>query len=224
MILVPAVANTEKWLWIEWIRTHPEDIWLALREHLIFTGAAVGGGLCLSLPLALLAARRPRLRTAVLGLTGAVYTIPSLALFAVLVPVFGLARITVILPLIGYTLLILVRNIIAGLDGVAASVKDSADGLGFTPLSRLLRVELPLAVPAITAGVRIATVTTIGLTTIAAIAGLGGLGQLIVIGLNRPLRTAVTVGAILSVVLAVVADLGLGAVQRILTPWARRRS
>jgi len=218
-----AVANTERWLWIEWVRTHPDDIFLALREHVIFTVAAVCGGLLLSAPLALLAVRQPKLRTAVLGVTGAVYTIPSLALFAVLVPVFGLHRITVVLPLIGYTLLILVRNIIAGLDGVSSSVTDAADGLGFSPLARLVKVELPLALPAITAGVRIATVTTIGLTTIAAVAGLGGLGQLIVIGLNRPMRTAVTVGAVLSVVLAVVADIGLGAAQRTLTPWARRR-
>lgn len=220
---VLAVANTERWLWGKWIRTHPHDIGVALREHIIFTVAAVVGGLLLSLPLALLAARRPKLRTAILGVTGAVYTIPSLALFAVLVPVFGLQRITVVLPLVGYTLLILVRNITAGLDGVSATVKDAADGLGFSPMRRLLRVELPLALPAITAGARIATVTTIGLTTIAAIAGLGGLGQLIVVGLNRPMRTAVTVGATLSVVLAVVADLGLGAAQRALTPWARRR-
>lgn len=217
-----AVANTERWLWWTWVRTHPEEIFGALREHVIFTLAGLGGGLLVSIPLALLAARRPRLRTAVLGLTGAVYTIPSLALFAILVPIFGLHRPTVILPLIGYTLLILVRNTIAGLDGVPSAVKDAADGLGFTPLARLLRVEMPLALPAIAAGARIAAVTTIGLTTIAAIAGLGGLGQLIVIGLNRPMRTAVTVGALLSVVLAVVADLGLGGLQRALTPWARK--
>lgn len=217
-----AVVNTKRWLWWDWVRTHPDDIFGALREHVIFTVVAIGGGLLLSAPLALIAARRPKLRGAILGIAGAVYTIPSLALFAILVPVFGLARITVILPLVGYTLLILVRNIIAGLDGVSPSLKDAADGLGFTPLARLLRVELPLALPAIIAGVRIATVTTIGLTTIAAIAGLGGLGQLIVIGLNRPMRTAVTVGAVLSVALAVLADLGLGGLQRALTPWARR--
>ncbi len=216
------VVNTERWLWWEWVRTHPDDILRALREHVVFTVVAVVGGLVLSAPLAFAGTRRPRLRGAILGLAGAVYTIPSLALFAILVPVFGLQRITVILPLVGYTLLILVRNIIAGLDGVSPSLKEAADGMGFTPLARLLRVELPLALPAIIAGVRIATVTTIGLTTIAAIAGLGGLGQLIVVGLNRPMRTAVTVGAVLSVALAVLADLGLGGLQRALTPWARR--
>lgn len=215
-----AVANTEKWLWWDWISRNADTIFAALREHLLFTVVSVLCGLVLALPLGVLAARRPRLRTAVLGLTGAVYTIPSLALFAILVPALGLSRSTVIIPLTGYTLLILVRNIVAGLDSVPADIVESADGMGYTRFARLVRVELPLALPAVMAGVRIATVTTIGLCTIAAIAGLGGLGQLIVTGLNRPMRTAVTVGAVLSVALAVLADLGLGLVQRRLSPWA----
>ena len=215
-----AVANTEKWLWWDWVTSHPEDIATALRQHLFFTVVSVLCGLVLSLPLGVLAARRQRLRTAILGVTGAVYTIPSLALFAILVPYFGLSRITVVIPLTGYTLLILVRNIVAGLDSVPADIKESADGMGYTAFARLVKVELPLALPAVMAGVRIATVSTIGLCTIAAIAGLGGLGQLIVTGLNRPMRTAVTVGAVLSVALAVAADLVLGTVQRRLSPWA----
>lgn len=216
------VANTEKWIWWDWIDRNTDVIWDATREHLVLTVLSVLFGVLIALPLGVAAARRPRLRTVVLAVTGTLYTIPSLALFAVLIPYLGLARSTVVIPLTSYTLLILVRNVVAGLEGVPADVKDSADGMGYRPLARLVRVELPLALPAIMAGLRIATVTTIGLGTVAAIVGLGGLGQLMLTGLRRPMRTAVTVGAVLSVALAVVADLTLGLVQRRLTPWAAR--
>ena len=152
------------------------------------------------------------------------YTIPSLAAFALLIPYTGGGDLTAVIPLTAYTLLILVRNIVAGLDAVPDDALQAADAMGLTRAQRLRKLELPLATPAIMAGVRISVVSTVGMLTIAALVGLGGLGQLIMIGLNRPVRTAVTVGAVLSVVLAVAADLGLAGVQRLIAPWNVRRN
>jgi len=165
-----------------------------------------------------------RLETPVLGLTGALYTVPSLALFALLIPVTGLSRTTSEIGLVGYTLLILIRNILAGLSAVPADVRDAAAGMGFTRRRQLLRVELPLALPAIVAGIRIATVTTIGLVTVTALIGQGGLGQLINEGLISDFRTKVVVGTVLSVALAALVDGLLVGAERLATPWSRRRA
>jgi osmoprotectant transport system permease protein len=204
------------------VASHGDDIWAATRQHVELTLIAVGLGLLLSFPLALLARRWRWLQSPILSVTGILYTIPSLALFAMLVPWTGLSRTTSEIGLVSYTLLILVRNILVGLDGVPPDVKESAQGMGFSPGRQLLHIELPLAVPVILAGVRIATVTTIGLVTVTALIGQGGLGQLILDGLIRDFRTPLVVGAVLSVVLAVFADAFLAAVQRTLTPWSRR--
>src|SRR5205823_5662158 len=142
-----------------------------------------------ALPLGIAAYRFRWMRSPALGATGAIYTIPSLALFGLLIPVTGLGRTTSEIALVGYTLLILMRNIIAGLEAVPADVREAARGMGFTPRGMLSRIELPLAVPAIIAGVRIATVTTIGLVTVTALIGQGGFGQLIYDGLQREFRT-----------------------------------
>jgi osmoprotectant transport system permease protein len=160
----------------------------------------------------------------VLAFTGVLYTIPALAAFALLLPVTGLSRTTALIPLTTYTLLILVRNVVEGLDGVPDDIKDAADGMGYGRFRRLVRIELPLAVPAIMAGVRIATVTVIGLAAVAGLLAIPSLGNLIYIGQNRPIRTAITVGIVLSVALAVTADLVLAAIQRLLTPWTRSRA
>jgi osmoprotectant transport system permease protein len=157
----------------------------------------------------------------VLAITGVLYTIPSLALFALLLPLTGLSRTTALIPLTLYTLLILVRNTVTGLDGVPPEVKDAATGMGYSPSRRLLRVELPLALPAIIAGIRIATVTIIGLVTVTALIGQGGLGALMLDGLQRAFRTPLTVGIVLSLALAVVADLLLVLALRLATPWQR---
>jgi osmoprotectant transport system permease protein len=133
-----------------------------------------------------------------------------------------LSRATAEIGLVGYTLLILVRNIVTGLDAVSPEVREAARGMGYSPTRQLLTVELPLAVPAILAGIRIATVTTIGLVTVTALIGQGGLGRLILDGFTRDFRTALVVGGVLSVALAVTADLVLLGVQRLATPWARR--
>jgi osmoprotectant transport system permease protein len=222
-VLVVAAAG-DPWVRWDWVGRHLDDIAAATRQHVMLTLIAVGLGLVLSFPLALLARRWHWLRSPILSLTGILYTIPSLALFAMLVPVTGLSRTTSEIGLVGYTLLILVRNILVGLDGVPDDVRESAQGMGFGPGRQLLRIELPLAAPVIFAGVRIATVTTIGLVTVTALIGQGGLGQLILDGLIRDFRTPLVVGSVLSVALAVVADGFLAGVQRLLTPWARRTS
>ena len=155
------------------------------------------------------------------GVTGVLYTIPSLAAIGLLLPITGLTLLTAEIVLVSYTLLILVRNTLAGLDGVPEEIREAARGMGFSPVRQLFTVELPLAVPAIIAGVRIATVTTIGLVTVTALIGQGGLGQLIYDGYLRTFHTPLVVGAVLSVALAVIADVLLLGLQRIVTPWAR---
>ena len=211
----------DPWVRWDWIADHFEEIWSATRQHIELTAIAIALGLAIAFPLALLARRYRWLEAPILSATGILYTIPSLALFAMLVPWTGLSRTTSEIGLVGYTLLILVRNIVAGLDSVPADVKEAAQGMGFSRRRQLLRIELPLALPVIVAGIRIATVTTIGLVTVTAIIGQGGLGQLILDGLIRDFRTPLVVGSVLSIALAVVADLGLAGVQRALTPWSR---
>jgi osmoprotectant transport system permease protein len=218
------VVAAQPWVDWAWVSSHREQILGLLREHVEITALAVLLGLALSLPLALAARRWRRLHAPVLVVTGVIYTIPSLALFALLVPWTGLSRTTALVALVGYTLLILVRNIVAGLDAVAPDVIEAATGMGYGGVRRLVAVELPLALPAIVAGVRIATVTTIGLVTVAALIGHGGLGHLILDGLNRDFRTPLAVGSVLSVAVAAVADLALLGVQHRLTPWSRRQS
>lgn len=215
-------ATGDPWVRWDWVSRHTGDIATATRQHVELTAIAVVLGLAISFPLAFVARRWRWTQTPVLSATGIVYTIPSLALFALLIPWTGLSRTTSEIGLVGYTLLILVRNIVAGLDGVPDDVQEAARGMGFTRRRQLLRIELPLALPSIIAGVRIATVTTIGLVTVTALIGQGGLGQFILEGLTRDFRTPLVVGSVLSVALAAVADLGLAGVERIVTPWARR--
>ena len=210
----------DPWLRWDWVSRHWDDIGAAVRQHLELTVIAVLIGLALSFPLALMARHRRRLKGAVLAATGVLYAIPSLAALALLVPWTGLSRTTAVIALVSYTLLIMVRNILVGLDGVDPDVREAATGMGFTGRQRLVRVELPLAAPAIVAGIRIATVTTIGLVTVTAVIGQGGLGQLILEGLIRDFRTPLVVGSVLSVALAVVADVSLALAQRRLTRWA----
>ena len=206
----------------DWVADHGDDILAATRQHVELTLIAVALGLLISFPLGLAARRWRRSAGPILGLTGVLVTIPSLALFALFVPLTGLSRTTAEIGLVGYTLLILVRNIVAGLDGVPAEVREAAQGMGFRPLAQLVRVELPLAVPAIVAGIRIATVTTIGLVTVTGLIGQGGLGAFIIEGINRDFRTPLVVGSVCSIALAVVADVALAGAARLLSPWSRR--
>jgi osmoprotectant transport system permease protein len=185
---------------------------------------AVGIGLAISLPVAVFAFRHRRWYGPVTGVAGILYTIPSLALFALLLPITGLGTDTAEIGLVSYTLLILIRNTVAGLDGVPADVKEAARGMGYTSGELLWRVEIPLALPVIVAGIRIATVTTIGLVTVTSLIGKGGLGFLMLAGFrNLYPEVAVLVGVVLSVALAVAADALLLVGQRLLTPWAAAR-
>ena len=208
----------------DWIVGNFDEIAAATLEHLELTLIAVGVGFALSLLLALAIYRWRRLYGPVAGVAGLLYTIPSLALFAVLVPFTGLSVMTAEIGLVSYTLLILIRGIVSGLDGVPRDAVEAATGMGYTQRGRLARVELPLAVPVIVTSIRLATVTTIGLVMVTALIGEGGLGQLMLRGFNRSFPTMVYVGVVMSVVLAVTLDLLLVGLQRLLTPWARKRT
>ena len=208
-----------------WIADNLDVIGQRLGEHLVMTVIAVLGGFFISFALALLIRRHRRVHGPVLAVSGVLYTIPSLALFALLIPFTGLSLLSAEVALVSYTVLILVRNIVAGFDSVPAEVLEAANGMGYSSWQRLWRIDLPLAAPIIIAGLRIATVTTIGLVTVTSLIGQGGLGYLIVVvGIRQFFPTAIYVGALLSIALALVADLALVALQARLTPWARLRS
>lgn len=207
----------------DWIADHLDDVWADALQHVTLTVLAVGIGLVIAFPIAILAQRHRRIYPPVTWAAGILYTIPSLAAIAFLIPITGLSLTTVVIPLAGYNLLILVRNVVAGLDGVAEDVKEAAVGMGYRRRQLLWRVELPLAAPVIIAGIRIATVSTIGLVTIGGLIGRGGFGQLIFDGLETFFWTPLLLGSFLSVAFALLADVGLLGLQRRVTPWARGR-
>ena len=217
-------AAEDPWVRWDWVSDHRDDIVQRLGEHVELVGIALVVGLAIAVPLGVAVWRWRRLYPPVLAVMGVVYSIPSLALLAFLIPWTGLTTTTSEIMLVGYTLLILVRNTVAGLDSVPDDVREAARGMGYSANRQLVRIELPLAVPAIIAGIRITAVTTIGLATITALIGQGGLGALIRDGLLRDFRTPLVVGSALAVVLAVVVDLSLAAAQRLLMPWNRRRA
>jgi osmoprotectant transport system permease protein len=209
---------------VDWIVDNLDVLARRLGEHVLVTVIAVVVGFVLSFALALLVRRFPRLYGPILGISGVLYAIPSIALFVLLIPITGLSLLTAEIALVSYTLVILVRNIVTGLRSIPPEVIEAAAGMGYTGGQRLWRVELPLALPIIVAGLRIATVTTIGLVTIATLIGRGGLGYLIVnIGINQRFPTATLVGVGLVVALSAVVDWGLLVGQRRLTPWSQAR-
>ncbi|MDB1086645.1 ABC transporter permease [Streptomyces sp. ACA25] len=211
------------WLCPEYVRTRGPELVEATAQHVGITAAAVGIATVISLPLALLARRRAAAGP-VLGLTTVLYTVPTLAMYALLVPVFGISAATVVCGLVLYSLTVLVRNILTGLETVPVEVREAALGMGYGPVRMLFGVELPLALPALTAGLRIATVSAVSLTTVGAIVGHGGLGNLIYRGMNSYFKAEVLTASVLCVVLAVTADLLLLGLQRLATPWARPRN
>ena len=208
---------------LDWVIDHLDDVWLAVGEHFWLTFLAVTIGFAISFPVAIFAFRHRWLYGPITGISGILYTIPSLALFALLVPITKLSTLTAEIGLVSYTLLILIRNVVAGLDGVSPDVKEAATGMGYSSREMLWKVEIPLALPAIIAGLRLATVTTIGLVTVTAVIGKGGLGYFILLGLTRSFSTAILLGGGLSVVLAVLADILLLRFERRAVPWARAR-
>jgi osmoprotectant transport system permease protein len=208
----------------DWVRDNWDDVMQpALLQHVKLTVIAVGVGFAIAFAAALLAHRYRRFETPFGAFAAFVYTIPSLALFQLLVPITGLGVATVEVALVGYTLLILFRNFLAGLRAIPADVLDAARGMGLTRAQTLRRVELPLALPAIVAGVRIATVSTIALATVAAFVIPEGLGRPIFVALRTFFKTEFIVAGVLAIALAIVADALLVLAQRSLTPWARAR-
>ncbi|MDQ3985018.1 MAG: ABC transporter permease [Actinomycetota bacterium] len=207
----------------DWIADNLDEIWARLIEHVELSAIAVGVGLLISFPLGVYAYRHRRAYGPVTAVTGVLYTIPSLALFAFLVPYTGLSTLTAEIGLVSYTLLILIRNVVAGLDGVPEDALEAGRGMGYSNRQLLWRVEIPLALPVVIAGIRIATVTTIGLVTVTALIGKGGLGHFILVGNRLQFWTAMILGAVFSILLAVAADAAFLGLQRVLAPWYRAR-
>ncbi|MGI8775121.1 MAG: ABC transporter permease [Actinomycetota bacterium] len=206
----------------DYVWSHLDDIGTQTVEHLKLTFLAVAIGLLISGPLALLAFRYRWTYPPITWVTGILYTIPSLAVFAFLRAYTGLTTLTAVIPLVSYTLLILIRNIVAGLRAVPADVKEAARGMGLRERQLLWKVELPLALPVIAAGIRIATVTTVGLVTVSAIVGQGGVGLFILRGIRSQASTLTLLGAGLAIIIATVLDLLLLVAERKLVPWARK--
>ncbi len=196
----------------------------AVMEHLQLTLLTVGLGLVVATVLAALALRWTALRPTVSATTAALYTIPSVAFFGLLVPSTGLTRTTALVPLIAYTLVVLVSAILDGFDQVPSEVEEAAEAIGLSVPRRVLGVRIPLALPIIISGVRVASVTTVGLVTLAAIVGQGGLGRLILDGLRRAFWTPLTIGALLSIVLALALDALFVLLERRVAPWSARRA
>jgi osmoprotectant transport system permease protein len=208
-----------------WIVDHLDDLAGRTAQHLYLSAIAVAIGFAISFGLAVWSIRRRSVYGPVVAVAGLLYTIPSLALFPILVSLTGLSDATAVVPLVLYSLLIFVRNIVAGFDSVPAEVIEAADGIGYTTAGRFWRIELPLAIPLVVAGVRLASVSTIGLVTITGILGdrFGGLGFFIFEGLRHNFVTEIFAGGLASILLAVAVDLALVTVQRRLTPWLRQR-
>jgi osmoprotectant transport system permease protein len=210
------------WFDASYVSDNWDTILRYLGEHVRLTVAAVVLGALIALPLALLARRTRFLAGPVLAFSTIVYTIPSLAMFAFIFPFTGLSSTTVLIGLVAYSLVILVRNFLAGLQGVPADVREAARGMGYGPLRLFWQIDLPLALPTFMAGLRIATVSTVALTTVGVLVGHGGLGQLITGGFNANFyRAEIVTGAVGCVLLALVADVLLAGVERLVTPWTR---
>ncbi len=211
--------------WFSWayVQANRTDIATALTQHVLLTVEAVAIAVAIALPLALLAYRRPRLAGLVVGLSGVLYTIPSLALFAVLYPLLRDRRTTVLVGLVTYALLVLVRNVLVGLRGVDPAVTDAARGLGQSPARVLFTVQLPNALPSVVVGLRLATVSTVALVTIGVVVGYGGLGQLMYRGFTSLYRAEIVTATLLTLAVALVADVALWLAGRLATPWTQGR-
>ncbi len=223
MTPIAAEAGLNPWFSLSWVFDNWSLIMPLLVQHVRLTVVSVLIGALVAFPLALLARRNSWLSGGVLGLSTLVYTIPSLAMFAFIAPFTGLSETTVGVGLVLYSLVILVRNFLAGLQAVPADAREAARGMGYGSSRLLWQVELPLALPSIFTGLRIATVSTVALVTVGVIVGRGGLGQIIIVngfGANY-YRPPIVFGTLACVVLALVADQLLALAQRLLTPWTR---
>jgi osmoprotectant transport system permease protein len=204
-----------------WIVDNFDRYTQPLLDHIVLTVTSVAIGFAIAFALALLAHRRRWMVGPILGLTGVLYTLPSLAVFFLLLPITGRGTLTAVIALTAYNLQIIFRNVVTGLAGVPVDAKDAGRGVGLTDRQLLWRVELPLALPDIIAGLRIATTTTVGLATLAVFAGAGGLGSEIIAGSNITFKTGVVAAGGLAVLLALAFDVILLTAQRALLPWRR---
>jgi osmoprotectant transport system permease protein len=213
-------ANT--WTCTKFFSARSHEVRIAVLQHLQLTVLSVLIAFAISLPLALAVRRSKRASELMLGVSSAIYTIPSLALFGILVPITGLYEKTVIIGLVLYSLTVLIRNVLTGLAGVPEDAVDAARGMGMGSTRILLKVELPLAMPTIFAGLRVATVSTVALVTIGYLIGEGGLGNLIDEGFNNDFKAEVFWASLLCVVIAIALDAAIVLVQRAVLPWARK--
>ena len=223
--IVAADEPANPWFTWDYVRDNSGDLQAALQQHVVLTVETIVIGLVIAFPLAILAHRYRVLAAPVLATTGALYTIPSLALFAFLTPYTGLSQRTVLIGLVMYALLILVRNILAGLEGVPPDVREAAEGMGYGRSRMLWRIELPVALPAVMAGVRVATVSTVALVTVGVIVGYGGLGGLMLRGFqNNFYRAEIVTASVLTIALGLAFDVLLALATRAVTPWSRTAS
>lgn len=222
--LVYAADPGNPWFSTEYLRDNSGTILAAVQEHATLTGQTMLVATLVAVPLAVAAYWFRSLTGPILALSGVLYTIPSLALFAFVAPYLGTGTETVVVGLVLYALLLIIRNTLAGLTQVPDEVRDAAAGMGYGRFGRLLRIELPLALPGILTGLRLATVSTVALVTVGVLVGHGGLGQLILGGFrNNFYKAEILTGTLLCVALALVLDLAVAGVGRMLTPWAARR-
>jgi osmoprotectant transport system permease protein len=208
--------------WTTWVSQNTGLLWQLVRQNAFLGLMPVLLGTIIALPLGVVCARWRWFYAPTLSATSALYALPSLALFVVLLDYTGLTDTTIIIPLTLFSLSVLVPNVVDGLRSVPEPVRQAATGMGFTPLRRLVQVELPIAVPIVIAGLRIATVSSISLVSVGQLIGIGGLGYLLIDGYQRGLFVEVYAGIVLIVVLALAADLLLVLIRRLLTPWQRR--
>jgi osmoprotectant transport system permease protein len=209
--------------WLSWayVQDNWSDIAFRLEQHTTLTVEAIAIAFAIALPLAAVAHFAPRLAGAIVGTSAVFYTVPSLALFGILAPYTGIGRATVLIGLVAYALLALVRNILVGLQAVDPDVVDAGRGLGYGRIRLLWLVELPNALPSVIAGLRVATVTTVALTTVGVVVGFGGLGQIMFRGFYRGYNAEVATAGLLCVLLALTLDLLLLVLGKVMTPWLR---
>lgn len=225
MAVLPSTDGKNPWFSMDYVTGSWAAILDALAEHVLITVTAIVIATAVAVPLALLAVRVRWLVTPALVVSGLLYTIPSLALISGLWPVFGLSTTTVIVALALYALMVILRNTIVGLQSVPEHVTSAARGMGYRESQILVRVGLPIALPAVMAGIRLATVSTVGLVMIGALVGHGGLGGLVLSAFtNNFYRAPIVLGIVLAMTLALAFELALSGLQYLLTPWDRRRA
>ena len=213
--------TVNEWWCGDYFTDYRAELIEATMQHLVITITAIVVSILIAFPLALLARRVERLETAITGVSTALYTVPSLALFPLLVPFTGVSATTVVIGLALYALTILVRSMLDGLRSVPDDVRESARGLGYGAASQLFRIELPLALPVMMAGLRVATVSTVALTTVGALIANGGLGNLIADGVSNDFKSELLAACLLCVAIAVLLDVLIVVTQRLVTPWTR---